>query len=468
MSGLDAGFLYMETPTLHMHTLKIGVIDPAKVPGGYSFARFREELEKRLHLLPPFRRCIVPVPLNLHHPVWIEDPRFDLSYHLRRIGAPPPAGPREMDEVIGEIASYPLDRSRPLWQIWVIEGLEEGHVAFAAKIHHALADGVAAAALLANVLSLDPEPHDPPPPDRPWRPEKMPSKGTLVLDAIRDWLPAWRTLPNLVRRTRRGVKAAAQEKERSDIRLPRPIRDVPKTSFNGSLSTRRVFATTTLSLEDFRKVRKAFGVTVNDIVLEIVGASVLRYLSDRGEVPDRALVAGVPVSTDRPDEIRRLGGNRVSNLFTSLCTDQTDPVERLHAISETMKQAKVVNNALGADLMGDWAELYPGGPFSWIMRTYSARGLAERHRPPFNMVVSNVPGPKAPLYIAGARLAALYSVGPILEGIGLNVTLWSYMDQMNFSAIADRELLPDLHRIVDGLEDGLDELLKAAERAEVI
>ncbi|MGH2793116.1 MAG: wax ester/triacylglycerol synthase domain-containing protein, partial [Actinomycetota bacterium] len=193
MTGLDAGFLYMETPTLHMHTLKIGVIDPVNVAGGYSFERFKEELSKRLHLLPPFRRRVVDLPRGIHHPMWIEDPNFDFDAHLKRATVPAPGGAREMDRLIGEIASTQLPRDRPLWELTALEGLEDGHVAFVAKIHHALADGVAAAALLANVLSVDPEPHDPPPAERPWRPEQMPSRLTLVIDAIRDWLPAWRT-----------------------------------------------------------------------------------------------------------------------------------------------------------------------------------------------------------------------------------------------------------------------------------
>ncbi|MFY9587262.1 MAG: wax ester/triacylglycerol synthase domain-containing protein, partial [Actinomycetota bacterium] len=179
MTGMDAGFLYMETPSLHMHTLKIGVIDPGGVEGGYTFDRFRQELEKRLHLLPPFRRRVVDIPRGIHHPVWIEDPEFDITRHLRRTQVPSPGGTREMDAVIGEIASTQLRRDRPLWEIWALEGLQDGHVAFVAKIHHALADGVAAAALLANVLSADPEPADPDPPSAPWRPDPIPDGREL-------------------------------------------------------------------------------------------------------------------------------------------------------------------------------------------------------------------------------------------------------------------------------------------------
>jgi WS/DGAT/MGAT family acyltransferase len=463
MTGLDAGFLYMETPTLHMHTLKISVVDPSAIPGGYSFQRFREELERRLHLLPPFRRRVVEVPLGLDHPVWIEDAAFDLDHHVVRVDLPAPGGAREMDEMIGRIASVQLRRDRPLWQIWVLEGMESGEVCFVAKIHHAAADGVAAGALLANVLSLDPDPHDPDPPERPWRPDPMPSRFRLILDALRDRSRRTRLLPSLVRRTRRNVRALGEHQREAAVRPPRPIRDTPRTSFNGRLTSRRVFATSSFALEDFKTVKSAFGVSLNDVVLACVAGSLRRYLDDRSERLDRPLVAGVPVSSDRPGDDPRLGGNRVTNMFTSLRTDIDDPVERLKAISSVTGAAKDRINILGADLMADWAEHTPPRPFSWVMRTYSRSGLAARHRPPINLVVSNVPGPKFPLYIAGARLSALYSVGPILEGIGLNVTVWSYIDQMNVSAIACRERLPGIHDVTDGIGEALRELLKLAE-----
>jgi diacylglycerol O-acyltransferase len=465
MTGMDAGFLYMETPSLHMHTLKIGVIDPVNVAGGYSFERFRDELSKRLHLLPPFRRRVVDIPRGVHHPVWIEDPNFDLDRHLKRTSVPAPGGTREMDAVIGEIASTQLPRDRPLWEIWALEGLEDGHVAFVAKIHHACADGVAAAAMLANVMSAGPEPAEPPPPSEPWRGEPIPDAKTLRRDAIRARREKFKLIPALYKATRAAGRELAKYRETATIRPPRPIRDVPRTSFNGPLSPKRTFATTTLALEDFKTVKSAFGVTLNDVVLAVAGDAVRRYLDGRGEKLDKSLVAGVPVSSDKPSDVARLGGNKVSNMFTTLATDVADPSARLRAIHEVTKEAKVAQNILGADTMANWLEYAPPRPFNWFMRTYSRRGLAARHRPPINLVVSNVPGPRAPLYIAGAKLVALYSVGPIIEGIGLNITVWSYMDQMNFAAIACRDRLPDVHRITEGLADSLDELLKAGSTA---
>lgn len=467
LTGLDASFLYNETPTLHMHTLKYTVLDVSTVPGGYSFERFRHELERRLHLLPPFRRRIVEVPGQLHHPVWIEDPAFDLGYHVRRIGVPPPGGRDEMDATVADIASWPLDRSKPLWEIWVLEGLEGGRVGFLAKVHHTVADGVAAAAMLANVMATSPEDVDPPPPIEAWKPEPIPTRWRLVVDATRDLLVRFLKLPSLLGRTVRGVTAVARHRKRAAVATPRPILDTARTPFNGALTPHRSFATATLPLADIKKAKSAFGVTINDIVLAMVSGSLRAWLDKRDALPDRALVAGVPVSTDDPDAIKRLGGNKVSNMFTSLATDIEDPVARLRAIHDVTSAAKEMHNILGADMLADWSEYTPPKPYSWFMRQYSRFNLAEKHRPPINLVVSNVPGPREPLYVAGGKMEGIYSVGPILEGIGLNVTVWSYCDQMNIGVIACREHIADPHEITDGMAAALAELLAIGHSAEM-
>jgi diacylglycerol O-acyltransferase len=220
-------------------------------------------------------------------------------------------------------------------------------------------------------------------------------------------------------------------------------------------------------LADVKHAKTALDVTINDIVLAMVAGSLRSWLEKRAALPARALVAGVPVSTDDPDGIQRLGGNRVSNMFTTLATDIDDPVERLRAIHDVTGAAKEMHNLLGADMLADWSEYTPPKPYSWFMRQYSHFGLAEKHRPPINLVVSNVPGPREPLYVAGARMDGIYSVGPILEGIGLNVTVWSYCDQLNVGVIACREQIPDPHEITDGMASALQELLDVAAREPV-
>lgn len=461
MTGMDAGFLYMETPTIHMHTIKAAVIDPSTVPGGYTFERFREVLGERLYLLPPFRRRVVEVPFGLHHPVWVEDPDFDIDRHIRRIVLDAPAGRREMDDAVAAIASTPLPRDRPLWEIVVVEGMPEGRVGFVAKIHHALADGVAAAELLANVMDLEPEPAAPPVAGEPWRGEEMPSRWALIWSALGEALSGIARLPALVGRTLRSLLAVGRRRREATVPTPVPMLDTPNVSFSTSLTPSRIFATTMISLDEIRAVKTAADVTVNDVLLALVAGALRRYLLDRGELPEVPLVAGVPVSTDHPDAIRRLGGNKVSNLFTALPTHLDDPIERLRAVHEVTAAAKEVHNLLGVDMLADWVEYTPPRPYAWLARQYSRYRIADRHRPPINLVVSNVPGPREPLYVAGARLESIYSVGPVLEGIGLNVTAWSYLDQVHVSAIACRDVMPGLEDITDGMGAVLDELRTA-------
>ena len=451
----------METPTLHMHTLKISVLDPSTVPGGYAFSRVRDELEQRLHLLPPFRRRLVNIPFGLTHPLWIEDPDFDLDWHLHRVAAPPPGGQREFCEVISDVASHQLDRRHPLWEIWVVEGLEGGRVGFVAKLHHSVADGVAAAALLANVLETEPQPKAPRAPEAQWHPEPVPTKSALVVGAVRDLAASAVTIPGLVRRTARGMRAArAVRRSHPEVPAATPL-NTPKTRFNGALTSHRIFATTTVPLEDVKEVRRAFGVTVNDVVLGICAGALVQYLSKHGEQLDKPLLAGVPVSVDGPTDTPRLAGNSVSNLFVSLRTDIEDPRERLQAIHQSAVVAKEVHHALGADMLADWSELTPPKPFTAWMRLYSRLRLADFHAPPQNAVISNVPGPAVPLYIAGAELVELYSTGPILEGIGLNITVWSYLGTLYFGLISCRELMPDLWTLADLLPEALAELRAA-------
>jgi WS/DGAT/MGAT family acyltransferase len=456
LPGVDAGFLYMETPTQHMHTLKVSFLDVSSVPGGYSFDRFAAALGGRLHLLPPFRRRLRMVPLQLHHPVWVEDVAVDVSAHLHRVVVPAPGTQREVEQVIGDICSTPLDRTRPLWDISVLEGLADGTIGVVAKMHHAVADGVAASALLANVMDTD-RPLD----LRPWHPEPPPAPRALMAAAVLDQLRQWVRLPALLMRTLRSVATLVRRRREMPVLPPRPIVDTPRVSFNGAITARRSFATASLPVGDLRAVRAATGVSFNDVVLAVVSGALRRWLDERGEHPDRSLTAGIPVATDPAGGDPRLAGNRVSNMFTSLCTDVADPIERLRAIALVTAQAKVMQETLGLQMMEDWVQYTPPAPFSAFMRAYSRLRGADRHRAPFNVVVSNVPGPREPVRVGGAQLTDLYSVGPILEGIGLNITVWSYLDRLNFSALACPDTLPDLPGLVKHLKPALAELCAA-------
>jgi diacylglycerol O-acyltransferase len=280
-----------------------------------------------------------------------------------------------------------------------------------------------------------------------------------VIAALADLGRVLLGLPALALRSMRGGLAVLRHKRTAEVTPPAPFSG-PNLSFNRSLTPHRRFVTVALPLDAVKEVKSAFGVTVNDVVIGLCAGALRAYLDERGELPDKPLVAGIPVSTREPG--KPLRANSVSNMFTAVPVDIVDPGERLLAVHRVTKGAKEQFNALGVDMLADWSELTPPRPYAAFIRWYGRMRLADRHRPPINMVISNVPGPTVPLFIAGAKLEAIYSMGPILEGIGLNITVWSYLDSLNFGIVAVREHLPDLRRLGDHLEEALEELQKAA------
>jgi diacylglycerol O-acyltransferase len=462
MTGQDASFLYMETPSVHMHTLKITVVDlPDEIPFSDMFDMMRAVVESKLHLAPRFRLRPVEVPAGLHHPVWVKDPKFDLSRHLHRAHIPTPGGQREMDEAIADIASRQLHRDRPLWELWLLEGLADGGLVMVSKIHHSLADGVASAAMLLKMMDLEPvkEGLDAPPP--PWPPEPMPSRLRLMADAFRDQREQVVRFGPLVKRTiAGGANVLKHMRERISF-VPYPFR-APRTVFNRSLSPERSLATVSLPLEDMKAVKNAVGVTLNDVVLGIVSGALIRFFDDRGEHLTRPLIASVPIEVAMPGGVSRVSGNRIANLFTSLCNQVSNPLLRLKTIHEVTSESEQLQQRLGLETMLDWSEAAPAGPYRWVMRTYSKSGLSDYLPPPANLIVSNVRGPDRPLYIAGARLRKMYSVGPAIEGVCLNITASSYCGEVAFALIADADAIPDPHVITDAFPQALDELKQAA------
>ena len=457
MEGVDAGYLYLETPTMHMHTLKIALVEPSE---GYDHDRLTDEILARLEELPPLSRRALPAPLHLNHPLWITDRAVDPRHHVFAHDVPAPGGMEGLEKLIGRVAGTPLDRTRPLWEMHVCQPFDDDRIAVITKMHHALADGVAANALLGNIvdgLGADSRPAR----DRPRvavAVEPTPSWFEQLRMAVVDAVLQIGRLPELITRTVRAVAAVVRHRRASTVSVPRPLLDVPRTPFNGALTARRNFATATLRMDELKEVQRAHEVTLNDVVLAVVGGAVRRWLQVDGRLPDRSLVAGVPVATDAPDAAPRLGGNRVSNIFTSLATDIEDPHERLRMISRVTRESKLIHQTLGASMLVDWVQFAPPAPLTAAMRLYSRSRAASRHPPPFNLVVSNVRGPGEPVSISGAHLRDLFSVGPILEGIGLNVTAWSYVDRMNFSFLGCPDLVDDLAPLVAELPRALEEL----------
>jgi diacylglycerol O-acyltransferase len=461
LTGLDAAFLSLEVPTAPMHVASLIVLDPSTIEGGLTVARLRDHYESRLHLAPPFRRRLVEVPFGIHHPLWIEDPDFNLNFHIRHIAVPAPGTMDELSDLVGHLVAMPLDRRRPLWEVWLIDGLEDGNVALLSKVHHAAIDGASGEELMVAILDLSPEGENKPPTE-PWRPDRMPTDTELVTYA------AWSLAQNpikLYKATRRTLDAAFQvrryNRRRGTAPPPSPFR-APRTSLNQHLTPHRRLAMASLSLPAVKRVKNTFGVTVNDVILSLCGTALRRYLASQDEHPDRALVAMVPVSI-RTEDKKGAMGNEVSSVLTTLATDVDDPVERLLAVSGGMKLAKEQFKLIGADTLQNWTEFAAPAVLGRAARIYSRVHAADIHRPAFNVTMSNVPGPPFPLYITGAQVKAVYPVGPIYDGPALNITVMSYLDSLDFGINVCPDIVPESWRITEALHDALAELLTAAD-----
>jgi WS/DGAT/MGAT family acyltransferase len=399
------------------------------------------------------------VPFRLHHTIWVDDPDFDLDFHIRRIGAPSPGGRRELAEMAGQIASTQLDRSRPLWELWVIEGLKQDRIGVVTKVHHSAIDGSSGAELMVHLFDLEPNAARPEPPtEQP--PERIPSDVELVGYAAMSRLRRYYGLVPLVGQTLQSVNRLVQGRRGPDRMVGAAPLTAPRATWNGALSQRRQVGFARVPLADAKALKNHFGVTVNDIVLALCAGTLKRYLADKGVELDGPLIAVCPISV-RGDE-DDAGGNKVSAMFTSLATDIDDAAERVKAISEVTKGAKEEHRAIGADMLQNWAEFAGPNTFNLASRLYSSLGLAGSHRPIHNVIISNVPGPNFPLYYAGAEVIAAYPMGPVMEGAGLNITVMSYRDSIDIGFMVDRELVPDVWAMADAVQLALDELLEAA------
>jgi diacylglycerol O-acyltransferase / wax synthase len=473
LSGLDSAFLSMETPAMHLHVAIAAVIDPSTMAGPYSFDRLKAFTSRRLMAESAFRRRVVEVPFGLNHPIWVEDPDLDLDYHIQRHVLPPPGGPRELTELTGAIVGVPLDRSRPLWEVHVVEGLHDGNVALIGKIHHAAVDGVSGAELFVHLFDLTPQggaddvqvvsasPADHAAALEPARPERIPSDIELVGHALLSQVRRSIGLPALVGRTvLTATRLVNRHRDPATVVGAVPLR-APRTPWSAAITPHRSVAFARVRLEDITRVRSAFGVKVNDVVLAVVSGATRRYLAEREALPDEPLVGMCPISVRAEDEAGRVD-NRVSAMFVHLRTDIDDVATRLRAIARTTRGAKDDHNAIGAKFLQSWAEHAAPSTFALAARLYSQLDVADRHRPIYNVVVSNVPGPDFPLYLDGAELVATYPMGPVMEGAGLNVTVLSYMGNVDIGLLAGAELVPDVWDLAHHVDEAMAELLDAA------
>jgi diacylglycerol O-acyltransferase len=455
LNGMDALLLYSETPNLHTHTLKAAVVDTADYDGEFTFELFRNTLRRRLYLLDPLRYQLVDTPWRLHHPMWLQNCDVDLDYHLRRVRVPAPGGRRELDRVIGEVASTPLDRSRPLWEFHFAEGMADHRFALIGKVHHALADGVASANLLARVMDLE----DSAPNEHVIEASgEPPSKAELVRAAGRDHPRQLAALPGVLVDALSGLRRL---RRRSRERGKQPdlarLLHAPPTFMNHVVSPVRTFATATLSLAQVKQTSKHLQITINDLVMAMAAGALRELLLRYDSGADRPIVASVPASTDRSQH--RISGNELGGMAVSLPTHIGDPLERVRLTSLGTAIAKENNELFGPRLYGQLISYLPplAAPpvFRWLARRDAQNKL-------FNVPVSNVAGPRERGYFAGAPVSEIYSAGPLIPACGINITVWSYVDQLNISVIADDRTLGDTHEATDAMVHAFREIRTAA------
>lgn len=470
LSGLDASFVSLETTTMRLHISAVMVFerpDPGGEPSVPPFERFRDVIAQRVHLVEPFRRRLVRVPLGLHHPVWVDDPAFDLDFHVRRASLPSPGGPEELSVFVSDVVGRPFDLDRPLWEMHVVEGLENGHVAVVTRIHHAAIDGASGVEALAAFFDMGPEPSVAPSPGRPWQPGNLPTDAQLIAGALSSLARQPEKALSALRRTVVAVRGLSERnrrlREEDGVAPPPAPFTAPRTSLNGAISPHRRFAFAQAPLDEVRAVKDVYGGTVNDVVLATVSGALRRLLAERGEQPRGSLVAMVPMSTRSPADAGTLG-NKVHAMLVSLATSVRDPVERLRAIAEGTRLAKEQSRVLSEDLLREWAQLAVPALSTRLAQLTGNLRLFDHVPPLSNVLVSNIPGPDVPLWCAGHRLVAVYPVGPLADGVGLNVTVISYAGTLYVGVLGCRALVPEVAQVAQHVSDSLGELVKAAGR----
>jgi diacylglycerol O-acyltransferase len=455
LSGLDAMFFYLETPSSHMHVAGVYELETGDRP--ISFETIRQMVAERLPLAAAFRRRLVEVPFKITHPFWVEDPDFDLDYHVRRAALPAPGGRAELEEFVGQIVGLPLDRSRPLWEMYIIEGLEGGRVAVLTKMHHAAIDGISGAEIAATWLDLEADPPRREIADR-WHPEPLPSDVELMAFAMASLVGHPLKAVRSARRVLESALHLSEHNRQVDAPPPPAPFAAPKTSLNQSITPHRRVAFSHRPLDDFKAVKNHFSCKVNDVVLAVCAGALRRYLLAGDELPESPLVAMVPLSV-RSEEEAGTHGNKVSAMLTSLATEIDDPAERLLAIAQSMERAKVQEKLIGAETLTDWTEFTFPALVGRASRLVSSTKVFDRLRPAFNVTISNVPGPDFPLFLAGGRMVSFYPLGPVAEGVGLNITVLSYCGIVYFGLNACRETVPGLDGLPAMLEEAMDELV---------
>lgn len=458
LSGLDASFLYMETPKMPMHIGGVNILE-----GSMQFEEFKKFVEERVHMVDKLTQKLVTVPLSLDRPYWAEDPDFDINMHLHRTALPRPGGWKELRYLASRLFSQQLNRDRPLWEFIFVEGIDDvpqvpkGSVALISKVHHAGFDGKSGADLMTMLYDISPTPR-PVPAKIAKAKEAIPGALGLMAKSAYNFATRPGKLPGLLWDTGKATLKAGYMTRAHGIKMPTMPFSAPQTRFNDVVEAERLWNSAILDLGRVKSLRKAVdGATLNDVVLAICAGALRRYLLEKNELPEKPLVAMVPVST-RTDQEKNAMGNQVSAMYIQLATDLEDPIKRLEKIHINTLVGKLYQDAIDARSLMGYAELIPFGLAGVAARFYTRAAIAKRHKPFFNVVITNVPGPQIPVYLAGHKLLANMGTAPIFDGMGLIMPVCSYNGQLSISPTSSVNLMPDLDLFTRYIRESANEM----------
>jgi WS/DGAT/MGAT family acyltransferase len=457
LTGLDSSFLHLERDSAHMHVAACMVFEGT--PPAYH--ELLTQVEARLHLVPRYRQRLAFVPLEQGRPVWVDDPHFKLTYHVRHTALPRPGGDEALKRLAGRVFSQPLDRARPLWELWLVEGLADDRFGLLSKTHHALVDGISGVDIATVLFDASADPMPVAPPEHEWIPRPLPSGVQLLADALLERATAPREIVRGVRAALRGPRAVAQRAGGAVAGFGAMawsgMRAAPPSPFNRRIGPHRRFTWVRGELAQFKEVKNALGGTVNDVVLAVVTGALGRYMRMHGHATEGVeLRAMVPVSV-RAEIERGALGNRVAAMWAPLPVGVLDPVERLHRVTASMNEVKHSGQAVGAEVLTALSGFAPPTIMAQAARLQARQRM-------FNLVVTNVPGPQHPLYMLGRELEAIYPMVPLAENTALGIAIMSYYGQLNFGLVSDYDSLADVEALADELRSSIEELVAAAGR----
>ncbi len=460
LSGMDATFLYGESPTSPMHVGTVTIVE-----GALSFETFKKIVASRIHMTPILRKRLLHVPFGIDYPYLADDPNFDIDLHMHHVALPDPGDWSALRSMASDIFSQPMDLNKPLWSFTFVEGLNklsqvpENSVAIISKVHHVAIDGVAGTSLMAIMFDLAPTKGEIPEP-KPFEAKPLPNDIAIMAKSAIDFAKSPLKFPKLIQGMVTSTLKAGVVTRMQHIDPPTAVFSAPRTPFNGIISARRKWNTSILSLDRIKALKNIMQVTINDLVLAICSGALRRYLSEKEALPGKSLVSLVPISKRKQGDAKQGQGNQISAMLVQLATHIEDPLERLEAIYESTQRRKTYQGAMGAKSIADIGEIVPYGIANQAAKIYNRYNLARLHKPAFNLVITNVPGPQFPLYIHGHKVHTIMGTAPIIDGMGLMIAVFSYDGRVTITTTSDENSMPDLDTLSNYIRESANELEK--------